>query len=93
LGRRHKPSRWPVNWAVVGVVAVLTLAIGIAVAMLSSDDKPGGIVVPTPASTQPPALIAPSATGLEPAVGGIPSTPPRPATGRTTINATILPGR
>jgi hypothetical protein len=93
LGRRHKPSRWPVNWAVVGIVAVLTLAIGIAVAMLSGDDRPGGIVVPTPSTQPPPALIAPSQTGLEPAIGAIPSTPPRPATGRSTVSATILPGR
>jgi hypothetical protein len=69
------------------------LAIGIAVAMLSSDDKPGGIVVPTPSTQPPPALIAPSQTGLEPAIGPIPSTPARPATGRTTVDATILPGR
>ena len=93
MGRRHKPSRWPVNWAVVGVVAVLTLAIGIAVAMLSSDDRPGGIVVPRPTTQPPPALIAPSQTGPDPVLGAIPSTPARPASGRPTVAATILPGR
>lgn len=77
MGRRHKPSRWPVNWAVVGVVAVLTLAIGIAVATFSGEDKPGGIVVPTPTSQQSPELIVPSQTGPGPGIGQIPSTPPR----------------
>ncbi|MET0234767.1 MAG: hypothetical protein ABW224_09040 [Kibdelosporangium sp.] len=92
MGRRHKPSRWPVNWTVVGVFAVLTLAIGLTVVLLSGGEKRGGIVVPPPA-TQPPALIAPTQTGLEPALGSFPTTPGRPATGRTTASATILPGR
>nr|WP_157528617.1 hypothetical protein [Kibdelosporangium sp. MJ126-NF4]CEL19559.1 hypothetical protein [Kibdelosporangium sp. MJ126-NF4]CTQ94641.1 hypothetical protein [Kibdelosporangium sp. MJ126-NF4] len=59
MGRRHKPSRWPVNWTVVSIAAVLTLIIGIGIAFLSSADKRSGIVVPQP-STPPPALVKPS---------------------------------
>ncbi|CAM3783815.1 hypothetical protein KIPE111705_24840 [Kibdelosporangium persicum] len=69
MGRRHKPSRWPVNWTVVGVAAVLTLVIGIVVAFLVNDEKRSGIVVPAPSSA-PPVLIKPTgqSAGLEPAV-------------------------
>lgn len=59
MGRRHKPSRWPVNWTVVGVAAVLTLVIGVAVVLLSGSDNRGGIVVPAPSSA-PPVLIKPT---------------------------------
>ncbi|MCE7009072.1 hypothetical protein LWC34_40610 [Kibdelosporangium philippinense] len=65
MGRRHKPSRWPVNWTVVGVAAVLTLIVGVVIAFLAKDDRRGGIVVPAPSA--PPALI--KSTGPEPAVG------------------------
>jgi hypothetical protein len=85
LGRRHKPSHWPVNWAVVGIAAVLTLAIGVTIVMLTSGgDRRGGIVVPTPAtSQQQPDLIGSAQNnGPEPVIGGgtLPSTPGRPAT-------------
>ncbi|MFC0114822.1 hypothetical protein [Kibdelosporangium aridum] len=66
MGRRHKPSRWPVNWTVVGVAAVLTLIIGVVIAFLANDDKRGGIVVPAPSSA-PPALVR--STGPQPVVG------------------------
>ena len=78
MGRRHKPSRWAVNWAVVGVAAVLTLAIGITIVMISGGDRGGGIVVPTP-TTQQPNLIGSAQNGPEPVIGGgdLPSTPGR----------------
>lgn len=89
MGRRHKPNSWSVNWAVVGVAAVLTLAIGITVAMLSSgNDKRGGIVVPTPSANVPPNLVGPTpGASPERLLGDLPSTPPRPAGG------TIVPSR
>ena len=77
MGRRHKPSRWPVNWTVVSIAAVLTLLIGIVVAFLVNGEKRSGIVVPPPSSA-PPVLIKPTGqtAGLNPVV-----------------SASILPGR
>jgi hypothetical protein len=46
-----------VNWAVVLVAAVLTLGIGIVVAILSAGGQQGGIVVPTPSA--PPVYLTP----------------------------------
>ena len=84
MGRRRKPSQGPVNWTVVIVAAVLTLGIGITVAVLNSD-KPGRIVVPQPTSTAVPVHPTSSSARLDPAVGTHTTT-------KTTTKATILPG-
>ncbi len=83
MGRRRKPSQGPVNWTVVIVAAVLTLGIGITVALLSSD-KPGRIVVPQPISTAVPVRPTSSSAQLDPAVGQ--------TTAKATTRASILPG-
>jgi hypothetical protein len=67
LGRRHKPSHRAVNWTIVVVAGLLTLTIGITVALLTNHNSPGRIVVPQPTSA-----VAPTATlrgAVEPAAG------------------------
>lgn len=86
MGRRRKPSHWPVNWTVVIVAAVLTLGIGITVAILSHDGSSGRIVVPQPGTTAVPQQTTTSSLQVEPAAGSA-----RQST-KATTRATILPG-
>jgi hypothetical protein len=85
LGRRRKPSHWSVNWTVVIVAAVLTLGIGITVAVLNNDGKSGRIVVPQPSTTAVP-LQTTTSLKIEPAAGTVRTS------SKATPRATTLPG-
>jgi hypothetical protein len=80
LGRRSKPSRWQVNWTIVFVAGLLTLGIGIAVVLLTSNGQTGRIVVPQPTSS---VTVTPSAGQVSPAAK---------TKAQTTVRATTLPG-
>jgi hypothetical protein len=84
-----------VNWTVVSVVGVLTLGIGITVAVLSNSGRRGGIVVPQPntssvsarpTTSQQQGQVNPQ---INPAAGSVRTTP---TTTRSTTRATTLPG-
>jgi hypothetical protein len=75
-----------VNWTVVIVAAVLTLGIGITVAVLTYGGSSGRIVVPQPSTTAVPRQTTTNSLQIEPAAGAVKTST------RATPRATILPG-
>jgi hypothetical protein len=75
-----------VNWTVVIVAAVLTLGIGITVAVLNNDGSSGRIVVPQPSTTAVPQQTTTNSLQIEPAAGAARTS------SKATPRATSLPG-